>query len=131
MSTCPHRTVTPQLHRVTIGNGAITVNAARYNHFALPVPAGASNVKLAGHFTASGGSGNDIEVIVLDQDEYTNWTNHHTTPTHYNSGKVTAGELNLRLLDNAGTCYLVFNNSFSLPTPKAVQEDIALPYYSL
>jgi len=71
----PHLPLGPQLHRVTIGTGAITVNASNYSYFTMPVPAGASNVSVQGHFTATGGSGNDIEGYLLSQEQYTNWQN--------------------------------------------------------
>ncbi len=118
----------PQVHRTKIGTGAITVNAGTYSYFTLTVPAEAANVKLQGHFTASGGSGNDIEAYVLSQDQYTNWQNGHATSTFYNSGKVTAGEIEAALPAGAGTYYLIFDNKFSLLTPKAVQEDMTLAY---
>lgn len=119
----------PQLHRVTIGSGAITVNAATYAYFTLNVPSGANNVRLQGRFSATGGSGNDIEVFLLSDSQYTNWQNGHSTPTFYNSGKVTVNDLNVTLPNDAGTYYLVFNNKFSLFSPKAVEEHLALTYY--
>lgn len=120
----------PQLHTVTVGSGALTVNASQYAYFKLPVPEGAFSVAMKGHFTATGGSGNDIEVYVLGEDAYTNWQNGHSTATYYNSQKVTVGDVNAVLPNGAGTYYLVFNNKFSLLTPKAVSEQIALTYYT-
>lgn len=120
----------PQLHRVAIGTGAVTINAASSAYFTMPVPTGAVDVRVQGHFTAAGGRGNDIEVYLLDQDQFTNWQNGHATPTYYNSGKVTVGDMNAVLPNDAGTYYLVFNNKFSLITPKAVQENVAMTYYS-
>ena len=119
----------PQLHRVTIGSGAITVNAATYTYFTLNVPSGANNVRLQGRFSATGGSGNDIEVYLLSDSQYTNWQNGHSTTTFYNSGKVTVNDMNVTLPSDAGTYYLVFNNKFSLFSPKAVEEHLTLTYY--
>jgi predicted nucleic acid-binding Zn ribbon protein len=120
----------PQLHKVVIGTGAMTISAANATYFTMAVPAGATNVRVQGHFSATGGTGNDIEIYLLDQDQFTNWQNGHATPTYYNSGKVTVGDMNTVLPNDAGTYYLVFNNKFSLITPKAVQESIAMTYYS-
>jgi len=119
----------PQLHRVTIGSGALTVNATTYAYFTLNVPSGANNVRLQGRFSATGGSGNDIEVFLLSDSQYTNWQNGHSTPTFYNSGKVTVNDVNVTLPNDAGTYYLVFNNKFSLLSPKAVEEHLTLTYY--
>lgn len=131
----PSQSAVPQtpplrLHRVTIGTGAVTVAAANSIYFPLPVPATATVVKLQGHFTATGGTGNDIEVYLLNQDQFTNWQNGHATPTYYNSGRVTVGDIDATLPNDAGTYYLIFNNKFSLITPKAVQETMTLTYFS-
>jgi hypothetical protein len=118
----------PQLHRITIGSGALTVRATGYAYYTLTVPSGASNVRLQGRFTASGGSGNDIEVFLLSDTQYINWQNGHSTYTLYNSGKVTTDNVDA-VLPDAGTYYLIFNNRFSLLTPKAIDENLALTYY--
>jgi hypothetical protein len=120
---------TPQLHRVRIGTGALTVNASSSAYFTLAVPAGANNVRLQGRFSATGGSGNDVKVYLLSEDQYTNWQNGHSTPTFYNSDKVTVSDVNVTLPNDAGTYYLVFDNRFSLFSPKAVEEQLTLTYY--
>jgi predicted nucleic acid-binding Zn ribbon protein len=117
-----------RLHRVTIGTGALTVAAEGFVYYTLSVPPSATQVNIQGRFSATGGGGNDIEVYVLSQDEFINWKNGHPAQTFYNSGKVTVGTLNVTLPNGAGSYYLVFNNRFSLLTPKAVQEDITLSY---
>ncbi|MGA9472149.1 MAG: zinc-ribbon domain-containing protein [Terriglobales bacterium] len=115
------RQITAEHHAVNIGKGALSVAAMHYSFYPLPVPPGARNVKVQGHFEATGGMGNDIEVFLLNDDEFTNWKNRHSTPTYYNSGKVTVGDVQAVLPDGAGTFYLVFNNNFSMVTAKAVE----------
>lgn len=115
-------------HRVTIGTGALTVAADGFMYYTLSVPSNATQVNIQGRFSATGGSGSDIEVYVLDQDEFINWRNGHPVRTFYNSGKVTVGTVNVTLPSGAGSYYLVFDNGFSLLTPKAVQEDITMTY---
>jgi hypothetical protein len=119
-----------RLHRVTIGTGSITVAAANSTYYTLPVPATATLVRVQGHYTATGGTGNDIEVYLLNQDQFTNWQNGHPTPTFYNGGRVTVGDIDATLPNEEGTYYLVFNNKFSMLTPKAVQETITMTYFS-
>jgi len=119
-----------QMHRITIGKGALTVNASQFTFFAMPAPTGATNVRVQGHFSATGGSGNDIEVYLVDEDQFTNWKNGHETPKFYSSGKVTVGDVNVTLPDDAATYYLVFDNRFSWLSPKAVQENLVMTYYS-
>ena len=118
-----------QLHRYTIGTGTLTANPANYTFYPLEVPVGATNVRMQGHFSASGGAGNDVEVFLMNQDEYTNWQNRHATGTFYKSGRVTVGDVNVTLPEGAGKYYLVFNNRFSLFSQKVVAQNITLTYY--
>lgn len=121
--------VIPALHTMRIGQGALSVPAAHYTYYTLSVPAGAHNVRTQGHFQATGGSGNDIEVVLLNEEQFTNWKNRHETPAYYNSGKVTVGDLQASLPDDVGTYYLVFNNNFSLLTAKAVEFNGTITYF--
>jgi predicted nucleic acid-binding Zn ribbon protein len=114
-------------HEVVITNTAFTVRAAAYDFQKLTIPADAQNIFIDGHFTASGGFGNDIEVFVSSEDGFVNFQNGHGTPTYYNSGKVTTGNIGARL-PSGGTYYLVWNNRFSILTPKAVQATATLHY---
>ena len=98
----------------------------RYHKFS--VPAGAINVRVQGHFSASGGERNDIEVALMTDDEFVNWQNHHPVTTIYSSQKVTQGTVNASLPSDAGTYYLIFNNKFSPISPKAVQDNLTLQY---
>jgi hypothetical protein len=119
----------PQIHAVNIGQGALSVAALHYSFYTLTVPAGASNVRVQGHFQATGGLGNDIEVVLLNDEQFTNWKNGHSTPTYYNSGKMTVGDVQAILPNEVGTYYLVFNNNFSLLAAKAVTFKGTMTYY--
>ena len=112
-----------------MSEGAFTVPAGAYHYVKFTAPAGATNVKLQGHFTATGGSGNDIEVWLVTEDGFTNWQNGHAATTFYNSGRVTQDALNASL-PGTGTYYLVFNNKFSFLSPKAVQANMSLSFYA-
>jgi hypothetical protein len=117
-----------QERSLTITSTAFTVKAGSSEYFAFSVPANTTNVFVDGHFTASGGAGNDIEVYILNSDEWVNFQNHHQTPTFYNSQRATQNSISATLPSGAGTYYLVFNNGFSLLTPKAVEASAVLHY---
>jgi hypothetical protein len=119
----------PQPHSIRIGQGALTVGARYFAFYTLAVPAGAHNIKVHGHFQATGGGENDIEVLLLSDEGFINFKNGHGTPTYYNSGKVTVGDVQAGLPDGGGTYYLVFNNAYSTFTPKAVQFDGTMVFY--
>lgn len=92
------------------------------------MPASATEVRVEGTFTATGGTGNDVEVYLLNDDEFVNWRNGHAVNALYNSGRMTQGTLNTSLPSGAGTYHLVFNNKFSLFSPKAIKASIRLHY---
>lgn len=109
-----------QPERVTIVDKAFPVGAQQYVYYTLPLKADVTHV--TGHFTAQGGS-NDIEVSVLDQDGFANFSNGHNANTYYNSGGyVTAGSIDLNL--RSGTYYVVFNNARAMLTNKVVTAKI-------
>jgi hypothetical protein len=111
---------------------AFVVGASGYTYEGFTVPSGATQVKLQGHFVATGGSGNDIEAYVLTEDGFANWKAGHSANTFYNSGRVTQDTLNVSLPADAGKYYLLFSNKFSWLTPKGVQtSDMKLTFYGL
>lgn len=118
----------PQTHSVPITNTAFTVNAVSYSWFMFTIPLNASMVSVDGHFTATGGAGNDIQVYILTEDGFVNFKNNHEAQSYYNSGKETEGNISAVLPNQAATYYLVFDNRFSLLTPKALSANVTLTY---
>ncbi|MGD0477533.1 MAG: hypothetical protein ABSB29_05135 [Nitrososphaerales archaeon] len=121
--------ILPQQQTVNIINGLITVGANSYDDYQFSVPAGASGASIQGTFTASGGFGNDIVVLVMDSTDFTNWANSHQASAYYNSGQETTGTISASL--TAGeTYYLVYNNQFSIFSSKNVDTTVNLTYTS-
>ena len=120
----------PQSHTQGTGDKAFTVNAGGIYYFTFEMPDGPFNATLKGHFAATGGTGNDVEAFVVTEDDFVNWQKGHPVKALYNSGRVTQETLNLSLPPNPGKYLLVFSNKFSLLTPKALQADITLTYYT-
>jgi predicted nucleic acid-binding Zn ribbon protein len=127
VSLIPKLPAKPHAHIIPIVDGALTVRARGFSARRFVVPSGATNVSVDGHFIATGGMGNDVEVFVLSEDSFVNFQNHHSAQAYYNSGKVTESNINA-VLPGTGIYYLVFNNSFSSVTPKAVQANATLNY---
>jgi ribosomal protein S27AE len=121
-------TVSTSTHSTNLVNALVTVPAAQYEYYQFVVPSGATAVTVSGSFTASGGTGNDIEVLVFDQTNYVNWENGHAASAYYDSGQVTTGTISVNL-PGAGTYYLVYNNSFSATSSKNVQTTVNLTYF--
>ncbi|HEU4593943.1 MAG TPA: hypothetical protein VFS10_02160 [Pyrinomonadaceae bacterium] len=74
--------------------------------------------RVAAKFRARGGSRNDIEVFILDEDGFENWRNGHRVGTYYNSGRITVGRFDVNL--RPGKYFLVMNNKFSAVSNKVV-----------
>ncbi len=99
-----------------------TVEARQYRYFTFATETDGIEVK--GRFEAQGGSGNDIEVFLLDRDGFTNWKNGHKVNTWYNSGRVTVANVYAKI--PRGEYYLIFSNTFSLASNKVVTADVRL-----
>jgi hypothetical protein len=116
----PHTSPSFLMH-LPLGQTTFTVHRLSFTYIKFDVPANSTAARLDGHFQASGGARNDIEVYVFDQDSFANWQNHHKAAAYFNSGRLTDGKISASLPSQAATYYLVFNNKFSLLSPKAVQ----------
>jgi hypothetical protein len=73
-----------------------------------------------GHFIVTGGTGNDIVCLILDEDGFTNFRNGHPANASFNSGKVTTAKIGPAHLV-PGEYYVVLDNRFSLFSGKMVQ----------
>ena len=86
------------------------------------------NVRVVGRFNVAGGSGNDIEAIITDEDDFENWKNGHPARTLYSTGgKTTVGNIDVAV-PATGTYYLGFNNRFSAFADKFVDGNVELRY---
>jgi len=123
-------TSTVRTENVKLASGAFTVQRGRYSLSKFTVPQKCRNVRVQGRFTSSGGNG--IEVYVLSEGELANWKSGHQAQKIYNSGRVTAETINLRLPATSdrqtATYYIVFNNKFSAQTSKVLKADVSLYY---
>ena len=82
---------------------------------------------LKGHIVAAGGTGNDIHVLLLDATNYLNWKNGHEAKTLFNSGQITATDLNVPIAQS-GQYFLILDNRFSMLTDKTVAVTVFAEY---
>ena len=122
------RTVAQQ-YTLTMPAASLDVNALSLNVTKFSIPDGAFDARIEGHFTVSGGSGDDIEAYIFDDNSFTAWQDRHVAVPIYNSGRVTEGNIKVSLPAGAGTYWLVFNNRFSLVSAKTVDVKVT-GYYS-
>ena len=108
-------------------NGELSVNPGDYAYYSFEVPSDATDPQLTISFTASGGSGNNIYVYVMDSTDFINWQNGNSASAIYNSGKVTTASTTV-YLPGPGIYYVVFDNTFSWISTKTVSANIVLQY---
>jgi hypothetical protein len=104
-------------------NGVIPVGSGNDVYYQFSVPDQAS---ISGDFTAFGGSGNDIKVLILDETAYINWINGHSVSTYYNSGQMTTGSITATI--PKGNYYLIYSNKFSAFSDKNVKTNVDVSY---
>jgi hypothetical protein len=108
-------------------NGNFVVQPLRYGTVQFSVPGGATQVKVKGFFRASGGTGNDIQVVIASPVEFQNWIDGRQAQVFYATGKVTGGAINVENLP-PGDYTLAFNNKFSALSRKQVTAVLTLSY---
>lgn len=126
----PHTTPAEEstIQTAPVLNGSVAVQALGYVAYSVTVtPSVMTNPHIAGHVQAVGGSGNDIVVMVFSATDFVNWKNNHSVAPLFNSGQVTAADINVAVPD-AGDYVVVLSNTFSAFTPKTVAGDIHLAW---
>lgn len=114
----------PKHHNLV--NGIITVQAGSYYNVQFSVDTDLmKGVRVEGSFQASGGSGNDIDTLILKEMDFINWSNGHQVSPIYRSGKITVSDIDARIT-KSGNYRLVFSNMFSVISPKNVSAKIDL-----
>lgn len=119
--------IIPTEHKQNIVNGLISVDANGYNFYSFSAPSGSYNAKVEGRFEASGGSGNDVRVAILDANGFTNYKNNHEASGYYSTGQQTVGDINVNI-PSGETLYLVYDNTFSAFSDKNVRTTVDLIY---
>lgn len=115
------------LKSINIVNGLLTLDPEGYQGYGFKTPSEATSIHVQGAFTASGGTGNDIEVFVMDTVAFKNWQNNHAVRVYYDSGRLTASNFDVALPSGGEFC-VVFSNRFSSFSKKIVEAVANLLY---
>ena len=129
-SNLARKLVAPFLQPVSekLTSGAQVVKAGRYLYIDFNVdPARMVDARVVGTFHATGGFGNDIQVVLAEEGEFENWVNGHKARVLHATEKITSGKIDVPITE-AGRYRLAFNNGFSLVSDKTVIADIELHY---
>jgi hypothetical protein len=118
------RSIIPSQHTFSIVQGSIIAKALHYRSYEFSTLPNTYNNKISGRFQASGGTGDDIRVLIMTKDDYTNFVNGHSARSYFDSGKKTVSSIDVALPSDPNKYVLVFDNTFSLVTDKEVSADI-------
>jgi hypothetical protein len=116
-------------------DGHFIVAAKDFQDFPFTVGEGVKEIRLSGHFKATGGRASLIYVVVLTDDQFTQWQKPHDVPATpenggslYNSGPVTQGNIQLSVPNVPANYHVVFNNS-NFPYPKSIETDLTWQWH--
>jgi hypothetical protein len=98
-----------------VAEKALTVQAGGYSWYNYNFT---NQARLYGKFRAQGGSKNDIQMLIMDTDEFENWKNGNQYRRYYDSGSVTVATFDVSL--PKGSYVMVFSNRSAILSPKAV-----------
>jgi hypothetical protein len=112
----------PQSNRVTLLSQVFEVRPGQYYTTTFTVPE--SGARIVGRFQAV--SGDNIQVHIVDADNYANFQHRNPFRSYYSSGKSYSGDIDVRLAP--ATYYLVFENLYSILSKKVVQANVSMEY---
>jgi YD repeat-containing protein len=115
-----------------VTDGHFIVAAGDFQDFPFTIGEGVKDIGLSGHFKATGGNASLIYVVIMTDDQFTQWQKPHDVPATpenggslYNSGPVSQGNIQLALPNVPANYHVVFNN-IHFPYPKSVETDLTL-----
>jgi hypothetical protein len=112
--------------KINIVHGMLTVPDSNIQWYEFTIPANAKESMVEGSYTATGGSGNDIEVLLMEEKDFINWKNGHECTVYYQA-KLTTDRFKAKLPANRRYC-VVFSNRFSAFTSKIVETEVNLSF---
>lgn len=117
-NTNPTTLEPPPKTRMLVVNESFHVDAQSYISYKISI---LNQGRVEGGFRAYGGK-NDIDVIIVDEDNFENWKNGVNGRSPYQSGYTSRGKIDVVI--PAGVYYLVFSNRAAWLTNKTVAAEI-------
>lgn len=103
-----------------IEDGTQEIKAHSYDSWTFDVPNSKAGCLLSGKITVLAGGEKDVAVLVLTNDQFTNWQNHHQAQVFFSTGRETVVPLSVTM-KGSGKYVLVISNMFSMMTAKTIQ----------
>src|SRR6266404_1125844 len=112
-----------QDREIPVVRSTFKVDPAKAAYWSFKIPTYVMDGRIAGNALAAGGAGNDIRVLVLTERQFQLWQQNQPIQGLFDSGQRRSVVLSVRVSD-PGTYFVVFDNRFSLVSPKNVSADI-------
>ena len=105
---------------IPITNGqAVEIEPQKLVHYTFQLPA--ATCVITGRIVGISGGGKDFEALILDDDNFRNWSAGHQARAYWQSGRVVVVNIENAVVTGPGTFHLVLSNVFSGLTSKTVQ----------
>jgi len=115
-------------HADTLLSGPLTLAAGEIKRIPVTVKDDMSKVRIVGRFAASGGTRDDIEVLVFaSRDDFTNWQSGNEARVIFQTGRKKVGDIDVPL-KNPGTYDLVFSNKHAVLLLRNIEATVKLEY---
>jgi len=113
----------------SIASGTISVrgNNYYYDTFTADITR-MKNITVTGTFAVVGDG--EIDVLILNEDEFINWCESGTAITIYDSEQCAGADIEVRIR-NSGTYYLVFNNKVIAAPMRQIKANVTLNWSEL
>jgi hypothetical protein len=99
---------------------AITIEPGKVRRWDLSVSSSLPDCRLTGRVLGLAGGNKDVDVMVMTEDDYINWSNHESPELIFHSGQKTAVTLDVPISEQ-GNYVLLVSNGFSQYSAKTVQ----------
>jgi len=111
-----------------INRQIVNINPGTYQYFkfstgVVPAPV------VKGQFQARGGSHNDINIYIVDDQGFMNIQNGNGAQTYFNQNHATAGNIEAHLPTGARDYYLILDNRMSVFSGKQVGIEASLSFF--
>jgi hypothetical protein len=100
-------------------NQELVIPAGSVQSFTWTAPQYQPNCHISGHIQVTDGGSKDVQVVVLDADDYQNWVNGHQSKAYFQTEKTTAVTLNVNT-GTVGPLVVAISNGFSVLSDKKV-----------
>lgn len=119
-TTAVEQQILPELRIPVSNEPAVDIAAGQYRYWTWKAAYPRNMCNVSGRVLGLAGGQKDVDVLVMAEDDFINWSTRHPAHAEFESGKKTAIPLNV-MVHGEGKFVLVVSNAFSTYAAKTVQ----------